>query len=410
MKRILSTVPTLLILVLLVVSCGGKAEPQAAQAPAPTTTPQAAAPQATQAPAPKAADTAASAPTEAPEPTEAPAPTSAGSTVSDDASSSDARPAAHDSLDSYRSIFTMTYLGTDTDGGPIDERVEISQEYTRDPLARHLLARYEYGSETGEEPSKFEYYQTGNEGFILADEETGWMSVSEDNPPFGMGSLMRMGDPTMLVDLAEMRRALPDEPINGITSRHYQFDEGMLHDSMTEGTGELTARGDLWIAEDGNFVTRYELTIEIKGGDGAALYPDMAEGAIEFTFDLLEVNSDIVIDALAATTAGRAGSGDDSDRAWVGGFAHNEFPLPEGTRFQLQSEDIFIIESDRSFEELAAFYEQSLPGSGWTKNVSDSILTGNMGVQIYEKNGQRLLLTLTQDPSTGKSMLMVSAE
>ncbi len=404
MTRNLSTLAVLLVLVLLVASCGGKSQPETAQSTAP---------QATQAPAQSAAPQAtraeATAPTAAP-PTVAPEPTS----TADAPDRSEGR-AALDGLDSYVSTFIMTYLGTDPDGNAIDERVEIGHEYTRDPLARHFVALYRYGSEPDPDEDRFEYYQIENEGFIYADEEEGWMSVSVDNPPFGIGSLMQMGEAAMFGDPAEMRRVQPDETVNGIVSRHYQFDEGMLDESLAENTGKLTAQGDLWVAVDGGYVTKYRLVIEISDGQGGAVHPDMAEGVIEMDFVMQEVNSDLVIDTTVAASFGSSVAGDGSagsalDRTWVGGFAQGEFPLPQGTRFQLQSRELLIIESDLSASELAAFYDEALAGLGWIRNADDSLAMGDMTIQIYDKAGERLQVMLNKDANTGKTIVTVSGE
>jgi predicted small lipoprotein YifL len=380
----------LLALLLAVTACGGSEEAPAAPAaetPAAATESvaqqQPAAPTATPVP-----------PTATPVP-----PTATPELTEEEVTLSEDQLAALEKLESYRLVVTFSSKGTDAEGEPIDDMAEIVTEYTRDPEARRMVMNFVDNTDPSAEQDAMESFQIGTDMYMFAGEDVGWMRVSTEESPFADPELSMITSGNIFSDLEEMRRVRPDERISGIDSRHYEFDEQVLGRVFGQDAGNVTATGDVWIAKDGGFVTKYVLTIEVAGGNGGIFDPTLTNGVIEMSFELQDVNGDISIELPEEAAAG----------ATLAGFS-GAFPMPDGSRVQAASANFTIVESDVPVAEVLAFYEQALAELGWTKDEAGSMTMGDMASYTFTKDGVNLSLLVSLDSNTGKTQIMANAE
>jgi hypothetical protein len=380
----------LLALLLAVAACGGGEEaPAAPAAEAPVAATEAvaqqqpAAPNAT--PVPPTATPAP--PTATPEPAE------------EEVELSEEQLAALEALDSYRQVVAFSSKGTDANGNPIDNSAEIVTEFTRDPEARRMLMTFVDNVEPSDDQNAMETFQIGQDMYMFGGDDVGWVRISTEESPFADPELAMITSGNIFSDLEEMRRVRPDEKISGIDSRHYEFDEKVLGRVFGQDVGDVTATGDVWIAKDGGFVTKYVLTIEVAGGNGGIFDPTLTKGVIEMSFELQDVNGDISIELPEEAAAG----------ATLAGFS-GAFPMPDGSRVQAASANFTIVESDVPVAEVLAFYEQALAELGWTKDEAGSMSMGDMASYTFTKDGVTLSLLVSLDSNTGKTQIMVNAE
>ncbi|HSN75532.1 MAG TPA: hypothetical protein VL334_10690 [Anaerolineae bacterium] len=385
MKR--SLLISMLIALLLVAACGGGEEAPAAATQALTQQEQPAAAAATNTPAP---------PTATPVP---PAATPEPMVEDEELELSEEQLAALEALDSYRLVVNFSSKGTDADGAPIDDSAEIITEYTRDPEARRMLMTFVDNVEPSDEQDTMESFQIGQDMYMFGGDDVGWMRISTEESPFADPDLSMITSGNIFSNLEEMRRVRPDEEIGGIDSRHFEFDEQVLSKVFGEDVGDVTATGDVWIAKDGGFVTKYVLAIEVASGNGGIFDPSLASGVIEMSFELQDVNSDITIELPEEAAAG----------ATLAGFT-GAFPVPDGSRIQAASANFTIVESDAPVAEALAFYEEALAELGWTKDEAGSMTMGDMASYTFTKDGVQLSLLVSLDSDTGKTQIMVSAQ
>ena len=97
--------------------------------------------------------------------------------------------------------------------------------------------------------------------YMNAGADVGWIRIQQDQSPFDDPSISLMTGGQLFSNLEDLKRVRPDEKINGIDSRHYTFDEQVLGKLIGEATGDVKADGDVWIANDGGYVTKYVVTI-----------------------------------------------------------------------------------------------------------------------------------------------------
>lgn len=385
----------LVVLLFVAAACGGASEEPAAsatEAPASAGQQEAPAQQAEQPEQPAATNTPVP-------PTATPAPPTATPEPEEEVTLNEEQLAALDALDSYRLVTVYTSKGTDADGDPIDDSAEIIIEYSKDTDAQRMAMTFTDNTDPSVTPETIESYQIGTDMYMFGGDDVGWLRISTGESPFDDPELAMLTSGGIFSDLDQMKRVRPDQRINGIDSRHYQYDEKVLRKVFDEGLENVTATGDLWIAKDGGFVTKYTLTVEVDGGGGGLFDPNMTEGVIEMTFELQDVNEKITIELPEEATASANLTGFDGS-----------FPMPEDGAMTASSSTFAVVESAMPVEELQTFYEEALAELGWTKDEDGSMVMDDLASLAFTKDGVQLSLIITVDSSTGKTQIMASTQ
>ena len=399
MKRGLLIV-ILFAVVVFVGACGGGSEEPASPTTVPASTeeavretPAANPVEAKPTDTPKAAQPAE--PTAAPEPTQAAAPA-----VEPEPTLTEAQLEAIEKLDSYRAIVTWTSQGTDAEGNPIDDTLQMTVEYTKEPLARRMTMAIDSSTQPTQTLQSYDMYQIGQDMYMNGGSDVGWIRIQNDESPFSDPSVMLMTDGQIFSNLENFDRVRPDEKINGVDSRHYKFDEQSLGKLIGDASGEVKADGEVWIAKDGGFVTKYLLTIEVKDGNAGSLDPNMVDGTFNMSWELKDVNSkDITIELPAEATAATNLAGFESG-----------FPTPDGATVQASSNTFVIVLTDLPVADATAFYEEALADLGWTKDEGSSGTFGDMTSLTFSKDGTQLSLVIMIDEASGKTQIMANAQ
>ncbi len=305
-----------------------------------------------------------------------------------------------ENLDSYRAITTWSSKGKDSEGKNLETSTEITMEYTKEPPAQHMaMSTSSTNADQTNDVQSFDMYQIGTDMYMSSGEDGTWMRVQQDELPIDP-SFAGLSGGQFFTNLEDLKRVRPDQNINGIDSRHYTYDERVLGMLFGSATGDVTAEGDVWIAKDGGYVTKYVVTIEVKNGSGDILAPTMTEGTSTLAWELQEVNSkDLKIELPKEAVAG----------ATLAGF-DEAFPTPEGSSVQASSGDFAMIQTDLTVEEVTKFYEDTLSKLGWTKDDSSSGEFGGMTSLSFAKDGVQLSVMITADEDSGKTQIMASAQ
>lgn len=401
MKRGILLLTILLALLLAVTACGGGADesaPAATDAPvaaAPVEAPQETAP-AQQAAAPAATNTPVP-PTATPVP---PTPTPAPEAEEEEPMVE--RLAGLEQLDSYRVLVTYTTKGSDAEDNMVDNSAEILTEYTKNPEASRTVFTIidNMATDENERALNWEIFQLGQDMYMSMGDEMGWIRTTAEDSPL-QGSILGVfstGD--FFTNLDQMQRVRPDERINGIDSRHYRFNERVLATVFDEDIDGIEATGDVWIAKDGDFVTKYVVTITYNTGGGDGLSGELVSGTTEVAFEVQDINIPITIELPADATAG----------ARLAGFEEDDFPVPPGATTQAASANFAIFESEMTVAELTTFFEEALVDLGWSKDDQASMSFGNMSSLAFTKGSVQLSVVLNFNEETGLTQVMVNAE
>ena len=271
------------------------------------------------------------------------------------------------SLDSYRANFKMAV--TDTAGGGTEEwAYEMDMEVVRDPSAQHMVIQ---GGAAAE--GVFEMFQIGDTRYITMGEGQCISTSAEDEAM--NAEMFEPGD--VIGGLSNARRVRPDQDVNGIRCRHYEFDQT----GLTWG-GFGKAEGEVWVAVDGEYVVKYLLQAEGKGPTSGK------EGHLEWVYEIRDVNQPISVEPPAGC-----------------GAAESEYPMMADATDLTTMENMVMYTSASSLDDVLAFYKEQMPADGWSE-TGDSITSEGTAMQSYTKEGVTVSLTLTEQDGKVTVLIM----
>lgn len=198
-----------------------------------------------------------------------------------------------DEFSSYRMDYAVSFDGI-RGRQPTSGNAYGTLEATNSPDARHLQAtlKGDTFSQLGI-PSTVEAYQLNDTIYFQDPRNGGWVSVPEQLVsrflPDGMPS------PEDYIELPVTAVRQPGwRTINGILTQRYTFD---LED-LANGHNYQNAEGTIWVAVKGNYVVRYEATLNGQHENLAAGGVELMDnGTISVMYELSDVDHDLTIEA-----------------------------------------------------------------------------------------------------------------
>lgn len=335
-------------------------------------------------------------PTEAPEPTAAPTdtplpePTDTPEVVEEEWDLSSLSSTAE--LSSYRSLMQITTVA-DVNGAEQTQTIDFSIEYTSEPPAQHMSMS---GEALGAEGETVEMYFVENTMYMKMGDEWLTMPGSEED----IDSDAFISADAMLEDICGWKDKGREE-IDGISVRHWaftkeDFDDCMLLEDLTS-LGELTdAGGDLYVAEDGNYVVRMEMFYE-----GEDLAIDLGEAGdevkakrMEIYYEVSDVNEAFTIEVPA--------------EAMESGALPEDIPMPEDAADVNNMFGMITFTSELGAEAVFAFYQEEMPKYGWTEVSAEA--TSGLWTMEYSQDGRTASLLISEDDAGTASVMLTIVE
>lgn len=354
----------LIALGLTLAACGGREEPTATTTPANAGAGQ------------SAATTVAVAPTNTPEkaaePTTPPTEEIETLTALGDLSTTLSQ------FSSYRWEMVFKYVG--------ESGVEKSGTYSIvtnvDPPARQMSISSPEADPTTGELSTLVMTQIGNQAYMITPE--GCISIASDMfDPEEFTSGFTSPD-QWLGGLDNARRIRPNETINGVEARHYRFDDLTFNLPEANISG---ASGDLYVADDGDYVTRYTFSYSVAEGFFSS---EDGPGVVTYEFNLLDVNAPVDIQAPEGCEG-----------------ADSEFPMLDDAASTMSMPGIITYSTAYSVEEAVSFYKETLAAEGWTYDEGASMTTGEFNILAFTREGVTLNVNISADQDSGQTTVML---
>ena len=379
----------LLLLVLLaslalgLAACGGSTEPTSPPEVEATQGSEGAEAQPTEEPTPEPE------PTEAPTDTPLPEPTETPETVEEfDLSSL----ASTTELSSYRSLMRITTVA-EINGQEETQTIDLSIAYTRDPLAQHMMMS---GEAFGAEGETIEMYLIEDTMYMKMGNQ--WLTMPASEEDIDTDAFITAD--SLLEDICGWKDEGIEE-LDGIKVRHWaftkeDFDECMLLEDLAS-MGELTdAGGDLYVAEDGNYVVLMEMFYE-----GEDLDLDLGEEGdevkaqrMEIHYETSDVNEPFTIEAPA--------------EALESGALPEDLPMPEDATDVNNMFGMITFTSELGPEAVFTFYQEEMPSNGWTEVSAEA--SPGFWIMEYSKDGRSASLMITEEDSGNASVMVTIAE
>jgi hypothetical protein len=130
------------------------------------------------------------------------------------------------------------------------------------------------------------------------------------------------------------------ETINGAASNHYNFDERAFGQP-----GLVKSTGEIWVASEGGYIVRYLLTTN----GNADYFGEGIEGTLTWDYELTDVDQPVTIALPEDCPAGMVNA-----------------PLLPDASDVLNVPSLLAYDTSSSLADAAAFYQEQLPGLGWT--------------------------------------------
>ncbi len=293
-------------------------------------------------------------------------------------------------FDSFRATSVLEFKGGH--GEVAGENTDAVQEYvlevTRNPAARymHVTIRNE-GTIAADVES--EYYMIDGVTYSLAfgnwSAQQGKMGASQFSNPAVFAPL----PDTATCDSAPVE-------INGVSAIYCTF---TLEDMSFSSLDAASSSGEVWVAEDGNYVVSYSLEatdVTVKGAfEGSALkYYDVYRTG----YDLTDINGDISIELPAEA----AGAQVIDMAAMNAGGQTSGLDVPPGAELIIDNPAVLMyFTADMTTEDIAAFHRDALGSAGWENLPDDSYVEEVNMLLAFAGEGGILRLFGSQDIDGG---------
>lgn len=272
-------------------------------------------------------------------------------------------------LDGYRATLAESFEGT-ADGKAVTWWMATTRAETHNPTAREIAVDSS-GESAPVQPSR------------------SWLSGGIAYASFGGGACAMSSDPSVLA-AGELVNRLPPvlgavssgtEQVNGVDAGRSTFDGAAI------GLGKAgTASGTIWVASQGGYVVRYELTIKA----GADFFGPGIEGTWTARYDLRDVGAVAPIAPPAACGPGPV-----------------EAPVMDGATDVLRSSGLLMYEVSGRLDAVKEFYASRAKDLGWV-SAHEAQQTDTALVLEYTSNAGRVTLFATVSGGTTTVRIIVA--
>ncbi len=296
-------------------------------------------------------------------------------------------------LSSYRSSVRIDIQGTES-GNPVQQSMQFATEYTRDPLAQHIVISSEGITDT-QGINNIEMYTVGDKSYMNMGGS--WLSVpAQSDQTAADAAIIKPED--MLGDTCGWKQQA-DTDYNGVKAEHWTASTNDMQQCMTAmalaTVGDLTgASGDLYIAKDEHYVLHMSLTFEGKNLDVGLtqVTEGLDEGTMQLTYDMADVNQPFTIQV--------------PEEALASGAMPEDIPVPSDATEVSNMMGMISFKSVSTPAQMADYYRAEMPKNGWTQS-SDNDYDGTFMLE-YTKDNRTASVMINTDEETSSTSVIIS--
>ncbi|GJM42309.1 MAG: hypothetical protein DHS20C20_25910 [Ardenticatenaceae bacterium] len=294
-----------------------------------------------------------------------------------------------DVLDSYQMDMQISTTYSET-----TETVQATILVSTDPPQSQMTFSFA-GFDGGTEMESMTMTQIEGTSYIDVP-EFGCITTSEED---SMGeSFADSIDANQFLDEVGEAQFVGEETINGVETLHYTFDETTLQDEISDYNW---VRGDVYIAQEGNYVVRFYMEGEGALSDIAMaldeneVMPASTVGQIVVQMDITNINEPLNI----TLPVGCENSGQDG----------TEYPVLEDADEFSSFGNFISYTTETAFADIVTFYQESLAAQDWTYLEGESIiLDGSTALLYFTQDGRNLSVTVSEEGGgTGFTVLVL---
>lgn len=280
-------------------------------------------------------------------------------------------------FDSFRANMFLEFTGAkgeSTGDKTTDQRQDYLIEATKNPRVRHQII-------TIKSQGAVQTDSTSESFFV--DDVTYTKSVGNWIAQPKLMGLSQFANPETFVSLPETA-ICGDQPedVNGVSAIKCTFTE---QDNVSKGLDAATIQGTVWVAQNGNYVVKYELEAQQVNLKGAFSGGYEQFSTYNLGYELVDANSSDINISLPAEAQGTQVI-DASITPGSSGLA-----TPDGAEIFVDSEFGLNYFANTDLPAIVNFHRQQLTSAGWTELADESYVDDNLQALLVFENETGLL-------------------
>jgi hypothetical protein len=285
-------------------------------------------------------------------------------------------------LGSYKSTFSMRFVGKDANGNDVEGTWETQEEFTREPRAQRIVMTTS-GSTTGVtgQPGTFGLITIGDMSYIITEDADGTISCISMSSGEESDLTQGIFTPDMMGSISGAKYA-GRETVNGMNTKHYTWKETSL-----PVFGFTSASGEVWVATDGDYVVRY---VSEASGSGTLFGASEQEGTITFEYNLTEVNGSFTIEAPAECET-----------------PATDIPVMADAQDKATFGEMLSYSSPSAFADVVEFYKTEMPANGWQPS-GEPMEMEDFATLSFAKDGRTAQVMITYSSDTQLTSVVVT--
>lgn len=249
-------------------------------------------------------------------------------------------------LESYRMTVVSKMNGKTTDGKTVESQTTYTQAVHRPSKTGYTLM---VENRQGAPSTQSELYSVGDTLYIYQRQDG--KELCQPGMMAGMGDMLRgiADSMTAPVQTGSAQLVNRGETVNGILTDRYTLDQETINQF-----GATVEKADLWVARDGGYLVKYDLTIKVTSN--TAGWSEMlgggvqvSEGTIVYNWSLEDINKTTI--TLPAACSGQT----------VG----VDLPLPSGTQVDMAMPNTTMGKVNASIDSVLTFFKTEYPKLGY---------------------------------------------
>lgn len=274
-----------------------------------------------------------------------------------------------ESLASYRARYIFSFEGKDADGKEASGSLEFLQEVIAASKDQHVRVSSTGMGNNASDSETFEFFTVGGVSYIygMDDGVAKCASFSSGESASDPTAMFKPGD--VLGGLNKARRVEQGVTVNGVKTDRYTFDETGISSGVFS-----KASGDVWLAQEGNFVVKYVGTATGKmlmfGGD--------TDGTATWDYQLEAINTLAAIELPEECLAQKPA---------------DDIPVPAGATDKAQFGGMITFKTTNTVDQVIEFYQTQMPAQGWTEGEASEF--GGMRTLTFTKDDRSLNIMIS---------------
>lgn len=284
------------------------------------------------------------------------------------------------SLKSYKSDFSINFVGKDEQGQPVNARWETHEEFIQEPRAQRVTIT---ASGSDMQSGVFEMISIGDTGYMITHDQGETPSCIATSSDTASQLQPGLFTPEMLGGISGAK-FVNRETVNGIPAKHYAWKDS---DGLV-GLGFTSVKGEAWVAADGNYVVRY-LT-EATGKGSLPFGMNAQEGVVNIEYNLTEVNGSFSITPPDGCQT-----------------AATDIPIMADATDKSSFGEMMTYSSASAFADIVQFYKTEMPNNGWQPGGEPTEMEG-MAMLEFTKDNRKAQVMINFDPDQQTVNVMIT--